>query len=97
MRFGSVGLLLAMALIVGGSEASYAGKTFTVNKGQTRGPLVVSRPPYSRFVNNGVVTNKGIPGVPALTTHGNVTVINNGVIKATVTSGSTGKAVGVQQ
>lgn len=97
MRFNPVGLLLAMALIVGGSGAGYAGKTFTVNKGQTRGPLVVSHPPYSRFVNNGVVTNRGRPGVPALTTHGNVVVINNGTIIATVTSGSTGKAIGVRQ
>src|SRR5215813_7512904 len=97
MKFRSVVVLLAFAFLVGGVEASNAGKAYTVGRGQTRGPLIISNPPYSRFVNNGVVTNRGLNGVPALTIHGGVTVVNNGVISATVTSGGSARAVGIHQ
>src|SRR5689334_6011401 len=97
MAARSITALVAMALVIGGAAAAHAGKTYTVHHGQTKGPLVITNPPFSRVVNNGRIVNKGLNGVPALTTKGSVLVINNGVISATVTSGTSVRAVGVAQ
>jgi hypothetical protein len=97
MSSRSIALLMAFAVVIGGPAAGNAGSTHTVHKGQTRGPLVITNPPFSRLVNNGRITNKGLGGVPALTIKGSVIVINNGVISATVTSGTTARAIGVLQ
>ncbi len=94
----ALGALTVFAVVAVAAAPALAGHhTYHVHKGRTKGPLTITNPPYNKVVNNGKITNKGQNGVPALTATGVTTVINNGVISATVTSHGSAKAVGVHQ
>ena len=97
MKFRLVAVLGAGVLVSSAWTPVLAGAVYTVNKGQTQGPLSIFNPPYSSVLNNGTITNGGHNGVPALVTSGSVSVTNNGTISATVTGVSSAKAVGVSQ
>ena len=95
----TLAVLTVLAAVAVAAAPALAGKhTFHVGKGQTKGPLTITNPPYNKVVNNGKITNKGKNGVPALTvTGGSSSVVNNGVISSTVTSHGSSVAIGVQQ
>ena len=95
----ALAVLTVFAVAAVAAAPALAGHhTYHVGKGQTKGPLTITNPPYNKVVNDGKITNKGQNGVPALTvTGGSTSVVNNGVISATVTSHGTANAVGVQQ
>jgi hypothetical protein len=99
MRSQAIAVLAVLGVLaasVGYTAPALAGSTYKVHKGQTKGPLHIKNPPYSKVVNKGKITNGGQNGVPALTTSGSMTVVNDGVISATA-SGSSAKAVGISQ
>ncbi len=84
----------AAALDPASAGVTHHGHTATING--NNGPLQFTNPPTAHVVNNGnVVSMTG--GTPALSTNGSVTIVNNGNITATVTSGTRAVAVGIGQ